>query len=89
MLNFLCQFIILCTTYIKTTKGYTPEGPGNNKKDIDSSHSIKENLLLHESHFFHYLNKYPSKTEKFHLFMATTPFCDHKEIKQASLFHAM
>jgi hypothetical protein len=34
------------TLYIKTTKGYTPKGTGNKKKDIDSSHTIKRNLLL-------------------------------------------
>jgi len=34
------------TLYIKTSKGYTPEGTGNKKKDIDLSHSKKRNLLL-------------------------------------------
>jgi len=34
------------TLYIKTLKGYTPEGTGNKEKDIDSSHTIKRNLLL-------------------------------------------
>ena len=35
-------FDYLRTLYIKTTKGYTPEGTGNKKKDIDSSHTKKE-----------------------------------------------
>ncbi len=34
------------TLYIKISKGYTPEGTGNKKKDIDLSHSRKRNLLL-------------------------------------------
>jgi hypothetical protein len=34
------------TLYIKIPKGYTPEGTGNKKKDIDSNHTIKRNLLL-------------------------------------------
>jgi len=34
------------TLYIKTPKVYTPEGTGNKEKDIDSSHTIKGNLLL-------------------------------------------
>jgi len=34
------------TLYIKTSKGYTPEGAANEKKDIDSDHTIKRNLLL-------------------------------------------
>jgi len=39
-------FRFLRALYIKTSKGYTPKGTGNNKKDIDSSHTIKRNLLL-------------------------------------------
>jgi hypothetical protein len=45
-LPYLELLTYLRTLYIKTTKGYTPEGTGNNKKDIDSSHTIKRNLLL-------------------------------------------
>jgi len=48
---FLCLSIFKIwkyetTLYIKTSKGYTPEGTGNKKKDIDSNHTIKRNLLL-------------------------------------------
>jgi len=34
------------TLYIKTTKGYTPEGTEYKIKYIDSSHTIKRNPLL-------------------------------------------
>jgi hypothetical protein len=37
---------ILRALYIKISKGYIPEDTGNKEKDIDSSHTIKRNLLL-------------------------------------------
>jgi len=40
------QLRILRALYIKTSKGYIPEDTGNKEKDIDSSHTIKRNLLL-------------------------------------------
>ena len=46
MESLIVLSILGLTLYIKTTKGYTPKGTENKIKYIDSSHTIKRNLLL-------------------------------------------
>ena len=50
-LGIICQKLLTTVVLkephpIKTTKGYPPKGTENKIKYIDSSHTIKRNLLL-------------------------------------------